>query len=503
MSTISGVFDEVFWKEVVVQAAGSEPALKHAMVALSSIFEGVESSDSLTQQRLAWEQCNKAIKLLLQQRDPPKAVMLVAAALFMYLEIFQGHLASAMSHMRSAFQILADQGASGLDPRLVRIFEALFTDIILVCAPYSRSSAESWLFGNSRDFKMPLVLRTPEQARHALFQIIALRRQPDTRTELEAMVAKERRSLAGWIARLDTSSHQDPDLAISMLIIKAIGLTSLPVYHAYSAQDQCIFDLYQSEYEAAFEIFQTIYNHEISRTQEGRTPQWSRLRSIHGAMSVVMLCCRDPVTRRRTIELTRKIYRRNGYLDHELPSAADLCELIMMVEEAGATIQPVMKASDIPEMARVSLSSKVEPVETGGTAVRWVRYPYDDDGPYEEGYIPTNTVVPDSDYVSGTFDESFDIYRHSPPSNGKLVQFYSALKWAMWKASLQYVYILDLVTGSECLSWTDANITKNRDLSTNATDLMIRAAGIAIERLTSRYKVPKPKASLHLLARPR
>ena len=118
VSEITGYFPSTFWTSFVLQASHFEPAIFHAMIALSSIHKDYElnghvysgSIDHDGQQRFALQQSNKAIGYLrshlsLAERQS-KEVVLIVCLLFICLETFQGNHQAAMAHLDSGMKIL-------------------------------------------------------------------------------------------------------------------------------------------------------------------------------------------------------------------------------------------------------------------------------------------------------------------------------------------------------------------------------------------------------------
>jgi len=89
---ISGYFESDFWSRLVLQVSHIEPAVRHALLALSSVYEaqeygenGREKADSESRNRNILQQYNKAVGFLskkLAENDLPLQVTLVTCNLF-------------------------------------------------------------------------------------------------------------------------------------------------------------------------------------------------------------------------------------------------------------------------------------------------------------------------------------------------------------------------------------------------------------------------------------
>lgn len=118
---ISGFFDTDFWNSHVLRLSDTEPAVRHAVIALSSLYEAYEISQ-LSQSsssnrydylmRLAIRQYNKAISTLSNRiniGDPFLEVILITCLIFTWLEFLQGSTNNALAHLQSGLQILSEK----------------------------------------------------------------------------------------------------------------------------------------------------------------------------------------------------------------------------------------------------------------------------------------------------------------------------------------------------------------------------------------------------------
>lgn len=123
---ISNYFDVNFWENTVLQMTEEEPAIRHAVVALSSYYEAGElsrltrSSSAVEQHcylvRLAICEHNKAIRTLLNQihtKGQLTEVVVTSCLIFAWLEFLQNDVDDALRHLRSGLRILAEQQTPG------------------------------------------------------------------------------------------------------------------------------------------------------------------------------------------------------------------------------------------------------------------------------------------------------------------------------------------------------------------------------------------------------
>lgn len=114
----AGYCDSGFWGRVILQVSNTEPAVRHAVMALGSLHEYFESQGTaigydLKHKSLSFslQQYNTAIALLSQ--DPsagmrlPVEIVLICCALFISIEIPQGNYATITRHLLGGSMILS------------------------------------------------------------------------------------------------------------------------------------------------------------------------------------------------------------------------------------------------------------------------------------------------------------------------------------------------------------------------------------------------------------
>ncbi|KAK3688476.1 hypothetical protein B0T22DRAFT_154998 [Podospora appendiculata] len=115
----SGYQDDYFWLSLVAQASLQEPAVRHAVVAISAIYEqavAAEATERCTSQqqqhqafidspagRFALGHYSQALKQLTNTRD--ESVVLFVCILFVCIEILQGNQDTAIAHCRHGVAI--------------------------------------------------------------------------------------------------------------------------------------------------------------------------------------------------------------------------------------------------------------------------------------------------------------------------------------------------------------------------------------------------------------
>ncbi|KAI0379043.1 hypothetical protein F5Y04DRAFT_290737 [Hypomontagnella monticulosa] len=106
--SLSGPTDPYFWTHLVVQFSTFEPAVRHSVVAISSLYEQIQNDpDSvhpLVDNRLALGHYNSAIRRLKSMENEP--LVLLVCVLFVCIEFLLRNREAAISHCNHAVRIL-------------------------------------------------------------------------------------------------------------------------------------------------------------------------------------------------------------------------------------------------------------------------------------------------------------------------------------------------------------------------------------------------------------
>ncbi|OJJ50320.1 hypothetical protein ASPZODRAFT_128936 [Penicilliopsis zonata CBS 506.65] len=125
-----GWFDSEIWQRLVLQMAQADPAVCHAVAALSALHEassrGQGAWDPRRHQQFALEQYGKSISLLskrLRSNDPClRQVVLVCCLAFIFIEYLQGRYDHAFTHLANALHILTNhRGAVARSSLLTKV----------------------------------------------------------------------------------------------------------------------------------------------------------------------------------------------------------------------------------------------------------------------------------------------------------------------------------------------------------------------------------------------
>jgi hypothetical protein len=339
---LEGHFDSKFWSRLVLQLSHSEPSIRHAVSAISVIYQDVESSllhpagyvNANPEAHLEWNKAMKSLSARIQAHPNSNLVPLTCCLLFSCIEVLRGNGESSLLHIWSGFNILAalrrnsstapDLGShlssndlKAIEDYIVPIFSNLNVLCSLagrmtppICAPTGGEDSPQEDLTHSRrqlveisDTCIRFIGKASQKT--AMFQIevddfieqLKLQARLDVwREQLDQLV--ERMQAAGNPARQDALNlllvHYKV-IYIWMRVCTTLGETATDSYHA--------------DFE---ELVQ--YAEQVTKPG-GRMATRQQLSfdiQILGPLYYVALKCRHPAIRRRALEMLQFAPRREG-----------------------------------------------------------------------------------------------------------------------------------------------------------------------------------------------
>ncbi|KAK0736908.1 hypothetical protein B0T21DRAFT_153726 [Apiosordaria backusii] len=181
--------DGAFFRVLVLQICQTEPAVRHAVLAVSSLHEGMvqaammppmlHSSDTENRSSFALYQYNRAIACLLEQMRTVNArplVPLLTCVLFVCIELMQSKDKESLIHLEQGRQILSQLGprVTGRSPEIDLIKQHLvpmytrmsLTSLMLGCAPTAIPAPLKTFT------EVPMVFKTIDEVRYALYDFM-------------------------------------------------------------------------------------------------------------------------------------------------------------------------------------------------------------------------------------------------------------------------------------------------------------------------------------------
>ena len=375
VASTNGIVDSRFWDRVVLQACHTEPAVKHAVLALSSLHQLSilpQDCDTNYQHRLyAERQHHKALEearvLIASSSQQDVDRILIACIIFIIFEGVRGEYQAAAMHMDSGRAIMAQNFQRFKHPArrkdLVEIEHALARlDLPAICFS-DRRSPYRYTLADFHQTNPTLTVSQFQDVHEAQACLVDLTRCllvignhidfEDLNGDLESLAhfqaAKVRcaTTIEQWHEQfLDVVRRSDSASSCLTLNLRSWYTADLILIKAETYGPETRFDKY-------LELWQQIVDYCEQIAESLADPNQSKSFSFDlGYMIPVFLTatrCRDPWVRRHAITLLQSHPRQEGVW--QSVGAAAVAARWMAVEEDG--LGEVKCAADIPEHKRI------------------------------------------------------------------------------------------------------------------------------------------------------
>lgn len=387
----AGLFRSDFWETLVFQASAQEPAVRHAVIALSAAHRFEQSHDPWTipaiygfnAERFTLQQYNKAIYCLrvstASDNKNSLRVALIACLIFTTLEYLRGQYTMGSAHLRYGIQLLANISSptrpTTMAPRLLCPAED-FAHSALIDS-YSRLSIQCAMFGHvpsdlcvmTRDpqtHSLPYLFASLREARQTLDDLLnrihCLKRhyytirESSERKEKDYQDTRETQSrilsdLSLWRKAYNNSLARAEDDNSRR---EKFGYLLLRVYHematimaaaSHCPVDEMIFDSFTGQFHTILESFvelwtfwggMNIQTKDIEQILKGPECGGHGFTVESGYIPPVYytaLKCRIPRIRRQAVRALRSAPHREGVWNG--PLLADVLVEVIKIEEGG------------------------------------------------------------------------------------------------------------------------------------------------------------------------
>lgn len=324
--SLSGPMDPYFWTHLVMQFSGFEPAVRHSIVSISSLYEQVraapESILRLADNRLALSHYNLAIRELKSMNNEP--LVLMVCILFICIEILLGNREAAIQHCKHGVVILENVEASY--PWTKKYLSPIFRRLTLFPFFFGSGSASfPKLLG--LDDQMPASFSSMEEAQYYLDGIVTrtvgLVRQGDSYrlgnlrskpvpSELLSQQDTIRSALNQWQSRFadfqnEAPSRPRPDEMLCNTLLR-YEIAQIWVETAFE-YDETAYDRYLDRFRWMVSEAANIY---LSRISEGdttlqETPKFIFEMGFIPLLYYVVIKCRCLETRIQALSLMKML----------------------------------------------------------------------------------------------------------------------------------------------------------------------------------------------------
>ncbi|KAM0351794.1 hypothetical protein ACHAPU_002306 [Fusarium lateritium] len=330
---LSGAIDSSFWSGVVLKMSTTEPAVRHAMLAISSLHESVElrfRNIRKIDTRFAFREYTKAIKSLRDwgQRNEPPVIPLLVCVLFICIEFLIDRDMAAQMHICQGRQILSALG-DGRSPGMEMIKHSLVPI-------YARLGPAGFLFGSRPApipahlrawTEVPVVFTSVEEARYSLHLIldetlhfttsaqkVKFNLKNADPAEVRYFQQEQQRQLTQlnrWYAAftvVTSMSPQSPAMESSLNVLRIYHQTAFIWLSSSLDTDEMVFDSYTANFATIISLASIIIG---SVPPNGKLEPFSFETEIIPPIYWAAVRCRHPLLRRAALKLLTRDQMRN------------------------------------------------------------------------------------------------------------------------------------------------------------------------------------------------
>jgi hypothetical protein len=421
---LSGFFSSSFWNGSVLQFSMNEPAIRHAMIAVSAMYEDESlvgqspCAGTEAHQVFALQSYNKAIHSLLQTAEAnPDSVRIpvMAAIIFICLEFLRGNVDAAITHIESGVKMLTSwrtrhgnlhdtRSLSALPAEAAFIEEQLvpmFGWLNMLSSLFGRPSLP--IYSSLTDSHGTLLPRksaqTIDEARFILLDLVnasvkfiqsigQTKYQSEVTVDMIAEQVRLTTLLHQWSDNFDIlSKRADVDQTErrqrGLNLLRAMGLTIRVWLNAALFPNETSWDLYKWEYEEIVRLTGTLIAVSASVPDEA-SKRFSFEMGIIPQLHFVAWKCRWPHIRRKALSLLLASPRRECLFESH--RSYTVFSRVMKVEEECFNLPPgsVPGENELPpEKFRVhQVDIGVAPPTSAGSPMNFLLKPQGLDGPW-------------------------------------------------------------------------------------------------------------------------
>ncbi|KAF4983709.1 hypothetical protein FZEAL_925 [Fusarium zealandicum] len=352
---LSPAADAGFWGGLVLKLSATEPAVRHAILAISSLHECAEAKSRTGRYpdtRFAFREYGNAATSLRNwaQRDETSAIPLLVCVLFICIEFLADRQSAAQLHIMQGRKILSGLG-HGHSPAMELVKRSLVPF-------YTRLSLASFLFGSRPApvpghlrvwTEVPPVLATVDEARSGLYSIVDEALQFSTKArvpgyatdpdpeEMRQLQHEQQRllsQLSRWFAAftvLTSMSPQSPALGNSLNMLRLYHQTTNIWVSTALQPHEFAYDIHMPAFAAIVSLASSIIG---SVPSNAKMEPFTFETEVVGPVYWAAVKCRHPLLRRAALKLlTRDQVRdRRENLWHARQTAVVAARVIEMEE---------------------------------------------------------------------------------------------------------------------------------------------------------------------------
>lgn len=422
VGVILGQQDADFWKSLFLQASHSQPAIKHALIAIASVHESIELSGTdigynhaVARRRRAFSlmHYNKAIQLLIRDTQASSdrlATALILCILFIVFEEYQSGYTACDLHLRNGLAIFhqwrTSTALSTGPGKKLKYWDGLIKNhiapvlnrLVMIASTFtdSRIHARDYITHPAR----PATLLVPPQfvsytqARGVLDELmmwtfcLAENLEPSSVPRIRAMLEK---TLEDWLRAFThlletTETKLNPRDLQARRFMQMYYHVSFIIVDAYLSEEELVFDKYTQRFREIVDMIQEILLMDAGMDEQHKL-SFSFDFGVTPPLYFTACHCRDPLIRRAALALMRTSHDKQGAWNSE--HTAKCAEQIIKIEEAG--LVSLKSCNDVPGELRIRKVHTDVLHENGCIKMVYVHAPYDLKAPLRTVYIPLHT----------------------------------------------------------------------------------------------------------------
>ena len=326
----------------MLQLSHSEPAIRHAVSAVSVIHRDVEASMNSPSGYTAanpaaakeWNAAMQALSSRIHKQPESNLVPLVCCLIFTCIEFLKGNVDSALVHIQSGFKILAsvrstiiaegDQNMTSSDEDIKAIEEhvvPMFSRLNTLCTLFGRATPPVLAIRDRSTESLASMAEARQRLFEALDPAVRFIRTAGRRAETFELTVddfveqfKLQNALESWreafeelLGRLKTKRNPPKEEAVNLLLVQYLCVHTWLTVCTTAA-------------ETAIDDYPMVFEELLARAEQvtkamatdTKAQPMSFDMQIIGPLYYAALKCRDPKMRRRALELLKLAPRREG-----------------------------------------------------------------------------------------------------------------------------------------------------------------------------------------------
>ena len=432
-TAILGSQDASYWTDCLFQLSYQQPAIKHALIAMASMHEALETTDWFMNARdsdkglklrvFSWKQYNHAIRSILQETTDnkmPMEILIILCLLFNQYDNFQCDYTAAYMHIKSGLKLieqwseqihkspLPSSNVTATTADMVRDHVApMLTRLDVQAAFLMHSDAFSPAYEELTERSpptIPEIFDSFSQARQAFdhaasWMFHVLGRKPedcDFKGKEKCVVLYEQwwTAFGALIGRSPVRLGSEEDRAARLLrVYYNFARIVLDTHHD---KDEMGFDQQTERFDVIVQQAQDLV--QLPYSGEKRGQPFSFDISLASPLNYVALRCRFPHIRRQAITMLKAAVKTSWNCEH------CALEAQYMMETEERELGAVTNCKDVPTEHRVRRVTAEICFDEGHIKLSYVKYPYTVATPVHTAILPLLDSAPEVVTTKGSIE---------------------------------------------------------------------------------------------------